>query len=322
MDMLKKDSLKLIFLGGKGGVGKTTCATSTALYLAKDHKTLLISTDPAHSLYDSLGIQTKSRNEICPISNLMSEDLKKYKELKNLSIYEISAEKSLKQFKIEYEDEIKKIMDTSSYLDNEDMDSVFSLPIPGIDEVMGFKIIVDLIEEAKFDKFIVDTAPTGHALRLLTLPHLLDDWIKVLAKMRWKYRYMVTSFSGKYKPDEGDDFLFIMKKTVKRIESILKNSDLCEFIAVTIPEHMAIMETERLIKSLGKYGIKVKQLIINNVMVSEDCSFCRQRKEAQQKYIKQIYEKFDTLQITEIPLQPREVKGLDAIHDFKKLLFR
>jgi len=322
MNILKKDSLKLILLGGKGGVGKTTCATSTALYLAKKHKTLLISTDPAHSLYDSLDIQIKSKNEIQPICSLISEDFKKYEELKNLSIYEISAEKSLKQFKLEYEDEIKKILDTSSYLDNEDIDSVFTLPIPGIDEVMGFKIIVDLIEEAKFDKYIVDTAPTGHALRLLTLPQLLNDWIKVLAKMRWKYRYMVTSFSGKYKPDEGDDFLLVMKKTVKRIESILKNSDLCEFVAVTIPEYMAIMETDRLIKSLGKYGIKVKQLIINNVLESEDCSFCRQRKEAQKKYIKQIFEKFDTLQITEIPLQPREVKGLDEIHNFKNLLFK
>jgi len=318
----RKDSLKLILFGGKGGVGKTTCATSTALYLAKDYETLLISTDPAHSLYDSLGIQTKTENEIHPIYSLIPEDFKKYEELKNLSIYEISAEKSLKQFKIEYEDEIKKILDTSSYLDNEDIDSVFTLPIPGIDEVMGFKIIVDLIEEAKFDKYIIDTAPTGHALRLLTLPQLLDDWIKVLAKMRWKYRYMVTSFSGKYKPDEGDDFLFIMKKTVKRIESILKNSNMCEFIAVTIPEYMAIMETDRLIKSLGKYGIQVKQLIINNVMESEDCSFCRQRKEAQQNYIKQIFEKFENLQITEIPLQPREVKGLDEIHNFKKLLFK
>ena len=69
---------------------------------------------------------------------------------------------------------------------------------------MGFKTIVDLIEEGKFDKYIVDTAPTGHALRLLTLPELLDDWIKVMAKMRWKYRYMVTSFAGKYKPDSAD----------------------------------------------------------------------------------------------------------------------
>jgi len=322
MNILKKDSLKLILLGGKGGVGKTTCATSTALYLAKDYKTLLISTDPAHSLYDSLGIQIKSKNEIQPICSLVSEDFKKYEELKNLSIYEISAEKSLKQFKLEYEDEIKKIMDTSSYLDNDDIDSVFSLPIPGIDEVMGFKIIVDLIEEAKFDKYVVDTAPTGHALRLLSLPQLLDDWIKVLAKMRWKYRYMVTSFSGKYKQDEGDDFLLVMKKTVKRIESILKNGDLCEFVAVTIPEYMAIMETDRLVKSLGKYGIQVEHLIINNVLESEDCSFCRQRKEAQQKYVKQIYEKFENLQITEVPLQSREVKGLDEIHNFKNLLFK
>lgn len=319
--MLKKDSLKLILFGGKGGVGKTTCAMGTAFYLARSYRTLLFSTDPAHSLYDSLDIQTKTVNEIHPIHSLLSEDFKGKEELKNLNVYEISAEKSLKRFKMEYENEIKKILDTSSYLDNEDIDSVFALPIPGIDEVMGFKIIVDLMEEANFDKYVIDTAPTGHALRLLTLPQLLDDWIKVLAKMRWKYRYMVTSFSGKYNPDEGDDFLLSMKKTVKRIGSILKNNEICEFIAVTIPEHMAIMETDRLIKSLGKYGIQVKQLIINNVIESEGCSFCKQRKEAQKEYIKYIMEKFDNLQITEVPLQPREVKGLDEIYHFQNFLF-
>ena len=77
---------------------------------------------------------------------------------------------------------------------------------------MGFKTIVDLIEEGKFDKYVVDTAPTGHALRLLTLPELLDDWIKVMAKMRWKYRYMVASFAGKYRTDSADDFLIKHEK--------------------------------------------------------------------------------------------------------------
>ena len=249
---LTKTSLKLILFGGKGGVGKTTCASSTGLYLSKDFKTLLISTDPAHSLADSLGQEIKG-------------EVKEVKGVENLSALEISAEKALSKFKMRYESQIKKILNTSTYLDQEDIDSIFALPIPGIDEVMGFKMIVDLIEEGKFEKYIVDTAPTGHALRLLTLPELLDDWIKVMAKMRWKYRYMVTTFRGRYKPDEGDDFLIEMKKTVKRIEGLLRDSQRCEFIAVTIPEDMAILETERLIKSLDQYGMKVKQLIINNV---------------------------------------------------------
>jgi len=306
---LKEDALKLILFGGKGGVGKTTCASSTGLYLAKDFKTLLISTDPAHSLSDSLGQEIGS-------------EIKEVKGVKNLSALEISAEKALSKFKIKYEAQIRKILDTSTYLDQEDIDSIFSLPIPGIDEVMGFKTIVDLIEQAQFQKYIVDTAPTGHALRLLTLPELLDDWIKVMAKMRWKYRYMVETFSGKYNPDEGDDFLVEMKKTVNRIEGLLRDGKVCEFIAVTIPEDMAIQETERLVKNLNTFGLKVKQLVVNNVLESRDCRFCRERSKAQEEYIGKIRNEFQTLKITTVPLRPNEVKGIDALNNFKQLLFK
>ena len=307
---LKEDALKLILFGGKGGVGKTTCASSAGLYLAKEgFKTLVISTDPAHSLSDSLGQK-------------IGDQIKGVEGVKNLSVLEVNAQKALSQFKVKYEAQIKKIFDTSTYLDQEDIDSIFALPIPGIDEVMGFKTIVDLIEEAKFDKYIVDTAPTGHALRLLTLPELLDEWIKVLAKMRWKYRYMVESFSGKYNPDEGDDFLVEMKKTVKKIEGLLKDQNKCEFIAVTIPEDMAILETERLINNLNKYGIKVRQLAVNNVLELRDCEFCRERSKAQEEYVKQIRRKFSNLKTTIIPLQPREVKGIEALDKFTGSLFQ
>ena len=306
---LEKDGLKLILFGGKGGVGKTTCASSTGLYLAKEgYKVLVVSTDPAHSLSDSLGQK-------------IGDEVKEVKGVKNLSALEVNAQKALSQFKVKYELEIKKIFDTSTYLDQEDIDAFLALPIPGIDEVMGFKTIVDLIDDAKFDKYIVDTAPTGHALRLLALPQLLDEWIKVLAKMRWKYRYMVESFSGKYNPDEGDDFLVEMKKTVKKIEGLLKDRERCEFVAVTIPEDMAILETDRLVNDLNRYGIKVRQLLLNNVLESRDCQFCRERSDAQEEYIKQIRKKFTALKATIIPLQPREVKGLEVLDKFSRSLF-
>ena len=306
---LKKDALKLILFGGKGGVGKTTCASSTALYLAKEgFKTLAISTDPAHSLADSLDRE-------------VGDEAREVRGVKNLGALEVSAEKVLSQFKVKYESQIKKIFDTSTYLDREDVDALFSLPIPGIDEVMGFKVIIDLIDAAKFDKYIVDTAPTGHALRLLTMPELLDEWIKVLAKMRWKYRYMIKTFSGKYDPDEGDDFLIEMKKTVKRIEGLLKDQSKCEFIAVTIPEDMAIRETERMIKTLNDYGMKVGQLVVNNVLESRDCEFCRARKKEQEREINRIEKKFGNLQITIVSLQERAVKGLGALDRFRERLF-
>lgn len=304
-----ESSTKLVLFGGKGGVGKTTCASSAGIYLAeKGCNTLIVSTDPAHSLSDSIGQK-------------IGDEIKKIEGIKNLSAFEISARKALSQFKVKYEGRIKKVLTTSTYLDEEDIDSVFALPIPGIDEVMGFKEVVDLIKDADFDKYIVDTAPTGHALRLLALPGLLDDWIKVMAKMRWKYRYIVETFSGKYSPDESDDFLIDMKKTVKEMEGLLRDSKRCEFIAVTIPEEMAILETERLINDLNKYGISVRQLIVNNVLESEGCEFCRERKKEQDEYIGEIRKKFSALKTTIVPLQPREVKGLDVLNIFKEMLF-
>jgi arsenite-transporting ATPase len=304
---LKEASLKLILFGGKGGVGKTTCASATALYLARDFKTLILSTDPAHSLADSLGQK-------------LDGEPKEIKGIKNLSALEVNAENALSKFKTEHADEIKKIVETGTNLDAEDIDLAFALPIPGMDEVMGFKTMINLIDEAKFDKYIVDTAPTGHALRLLSSPKLLDDWVKVMAKMRWKYRYMVERFAGKYEPDKGDDFLLSMKKTVKRIEDLLRDQNRCEFIAVAIPEDMAVLETARLISSLGKFGIKVRQMVINNVIQSNDCEFCREKRKQQDRYISQIRGNFNGL-TTIVSSCPQEVKGLKTLADFKMQLF-
>lgn len=305
---LKETSLKLILFGGKGGVGKTTCASAAALHLAKDFKTLLLSTDPAHSLADSLGQK-------------LSDKPRDIKGIKNLSALEVNAESALSKFKTEHADEIKKIVETGTNLDAEDIDSVFALPIPGMDEVMGFKTIIDLIDEAKFDKYIVDTAPTGHALRLLSSPKLLDDWVKVMAKMRWKYRYMIERFAGEYNNDKGDDFLLSMKKTVKRIEDLLRDANKCEFVAVTIPEDMAVLETERLMNDLGKYGIKVRQLVINNVVQSDGCKFCKEKRKQQDRYINQIRGNFNGLKTTIIPSSAHEIKGLNTLGDFKMQLF-
>ena len=303
-------SLKLVLFGGKGGVGKTTCASSAGLYLADHHqKALLISTDPAHSLSDSLGAK-------------IGDEIKQFEGIHPLSAIEVSAEKALSNFKMEYEDELRRLLDTSTNLDGEDIDSILALPVPGIDEVMGFKTIVDFMEEGKFDKYIVDTAPTGHALRLLTFPEILDDWIKVMAKMRWKYRYMITSFAGKYKADSADDFLMSMKKTVKKIQGLLRGQGRCEFIIVTLPEDMAIKETERMIKRLDQYGMKVKQMVINHVIPEQvGCPFCQARREEQGKYIGQIREKFSDLNITMLPLQSHEVKGIEALGQMGSILF-
>ena len=139
--------------------------------------------------------------------------------------------------------------------------------------------------------------------------------------MRWKYRYLITSFAGTYKQDEVDTFLLSLKKTVKRIESLLQDKAKCNFIPVCIPEAMAISETTRLLADLEDFNIKARQIVINHVMVSEDCSFCKQRKAGQTKYIQQINEIYSELDKVEIPEFAEEIQGLKSLKELIKFLF-
>lgn len=305
---LEDKDLKLIIFGGKGGVGKTSCAIATALSLAKNYKTLLISTDPAHSVSDSLEQQ-------------IGYKVVEVEGIPNLSAIEIVAEEALAGFKNEHFKELKKLFETSTNLDNDDIDEMLTLSIPGIDEVMILKTITDFIEEGKYEKYVVDTAPTGHVLRLISYPKLLDDWIKVAASMRWKYRYMVTSFSGSYQQDDVDAFLFSMKRTVKRIENLLRNKSKCEFIPVCIPESMAILETGRLLTDLNKFGIHTRQIIVNNIMISDHCDFCTRRKAGQLKYLNEINEKFGSIHKVDVPKFAEEIKGIETLDQLKMFLF-
>jgi len=305
---LGNSDLKLIIFGGKGGVGKTSCAVATALALSENFKTLLISTDPAHSVSDCLGQQIGYK--VVQIDGVI-----------NLAAIEVIADEALSVFKEAHQSELKKLLATSTNLDNEDINEMLSLSIPGIDEIMSFKTIIDFIEEGQYDKYVVDTAPTGHALRLISSPKMLDAWIKVAAKMRWKYRYLITSFAGSYKQDEVDAFLLSLKKTVKRIENLLQDNAKCEFIPVCIPEAMAISETIRLIADLEDFKIKARQIIVNHVNISEDCVFCKRRKAGQAKYIQQINEIYSELNRVEIPEFAEEIQGLEPLKNLRKYLF-
>ena len=305
---LEHNELKLIIFGGKGGVGKTVSAISTAFELSKNHKTLLISTDPAHSISDCL------EQEI-------GFQILKVKGKENLDAIEIDANKALHNFKTAHQSELKKLFNTSTYLDNQDIEELLKLSIPGIDEIMSFKMIMDLIEEGNYDKYVVDTAPTGHALRLIASPEMLDNWIKVSVRMRWKYRYMVTRFSGSYKQDEVGAFLLNLKKMVKRTDNMLRDKTKCEFIPVCIPEAMAIKETIGLLDKLAINEIFTRQLVVNNVMVSDDGEFCKKTKISQAPYLKEIKKKFSTLNTVEIPKFSEEIKGLASLDKFKIALF-
>lgn len=305
---LCSNSLQFIMFGGKGGVGKTTMAAATALELARENKVLIFTTDPAPSLADSFG--QIIGNEPTAVANVH-----------NLFAMEVNARKAMEEFKQKYGGEILDILQQGTYLANEETEEIFRLDIPGMDEVMSLKKIIDFMDSSDYQQYIVDTAPTGHTLRLLMLPELLDNWIKFLASLRWKYHVMVRQFAREERIAKADTFLFEMKKTVKKVKALLQNAEKTEFVVVTIAEKMGVSETEDLLRNLAQMHVPSRHIIINNIFPPEESHFARMRREAQERYIDEVKEKFSTHNITEVALQPTEIQGIASLQQLSTQLF-
>ena len=300
------EDLKLIFFGGKGGVGKTTCAAATALHLSnKGRKTLIFSTDPAHSLSDSFGIQIG--NKITPIKD-------------NLYGLEMDTKELIEEFKNENEITITKIVERGTYLDTYDITEMLSRSLPGMDEYMAILKIRELMRDGEYDLFISDTAPTGHTIRLLLTPRLMEEWVDFLDKLEDKHRYITRTFRGGYKKDETDAFLEKMHIDLRRV--IATFTDLkTEFVPVTIPEAMGVEETEDLLSAVENLGIHVRSIIINRANLSiGECDFCAHRVKDQERYMKQIFEKVEKYNVIQIPLFPHEIRGVEGLNEFSEVL--
>jgi arsenite-transporting ATPase len=305
---LSHSSFQFLLFGGKGGVGKTTMAVTTALQLAKEKKVLIFTTDPAPSLGDSLGQAVGGKPTA--IANIP-----------NLFAMEINTEKALKEFKDQYGNDIVEILQQGTYLEDGETEEIFQLDIPGLDELMSLKKITDFMESTDYQVYIIDTAPTGHTLRLLLLPELLDNWIKFLATMRWKYHAMSRQLTKEDRIGKADDVIFTLKRTVKRVNALLQNRARTEFVVVTIAEKMAIAETKGLLQNLESMHIPTRHIIINNIFPQEDTDFARLRRNTQAKYINEMKEKFSHYTITEVVLQPTEIQGVESLQKLGAQLF-
>lgn len=304
---------RLIIFGGKGGCGKTTSACGTGLYLAQhcpDRRILIVSCDPAHSVGDSFGCTIGST--ITPISNGVN----------NLWALEISAEDEAANFSKAYDGVMKKIAERGTYFDRQDIENFFSISIPGLDEIMAVIKITDILKEGKFDLIILDTAPTGHTIRLLGLPGQMKKWVGVLDLMQAKHRFLARHFAGRYKKDDADDFLEMMKGNVDRLSRLLKDSNSTEFIPVTIPEALAIEETERLLKTLKDYGISVKSIIVNQIKSNTNrCPFCSKEGKEQKEELDIIRQKFINFELHLIPTFPYQIRGTVRLKEYGEVLF-
>ena len=307
------ENRSLLIFGGKGGCGKTTSACASGFYLAQRHpkkRILIVSCDPAHSVGDSF--DSTVGNTITPI-----------KDLKNLWALEISAEDESTNFSKKYDGVMKKIAERGTYFDSQDIESFFSLSIPGLDEIMAVIKIANILREGRFDLIILDTAPTGHTIRLLGLPAQMKNWVRVSNLMQSKHKFLARHFAGKYKKDDADEFLETMNEDIDRIKRLLKNQDLTEFIAVTKPETLAIEETEKLLKILKEYGIRVESIIVNQIKSSANgCPFCSQeeKEQEQEKELNTINQKFANFKLHRMPLFPYQIKGIGHLKEYAQVL--
>jgi arsenite-transporting ATPase len=175
--------------------------------------------------------------------------------------------------------------------------------------------VADITRSQRYDLVILDTAPTGHTLRLLALPGLLQDWLHVLDLMLAKHRYMV-SVLAHYRPDETDAFISEMAGRLEGLRVLLSAGDLTEFVPVVVPEAMSIAETSRLGTSLRELGVRTRHVVVNRVECSRDCPLCRRRREGQEAYLAEIEAQFPNWRPLFAPRLPYEVRGPAVLDDY------
>jgi arsenite-transporting ATPase len=307
-----------LFFGGKGGVGKTTAASAAALHLLDsargDEQLLLFSTDPAHSLSDSLEIE---------IGDGLIEEIARHGRAR-LYAYEMNAERALEKFKQQHRAILQEIGERGTLLDESDINELLDLSLPGMDEVMALFELTELEVAGAYSRVVIDTAPSGHTSRLLRLPEVFAHMLGALDLMAEKHRYMVARFvrGGRVREDEVDLFLRDLGGRIERVRGMLYDAERVAFTLVTIPEEMSVEESVRYYALLLDEGVPVTDLIVNRVeREHDDCSYCHARVAGQQKYLKRLSVEFKDLHQHRVPLLVGEVRGVEALRDFARLVW-
>ncbi len=295
---------------GKGGVGKTTAAAATALQSAKrGYKTLVISTDPAHSLRDSFDI------DIGPEPK---------KIVKNLYAQEIDVFYSVDKYWGKLTGYIQSLFNWMKVDDV--LAEEFSI-FPGMEEVSCFLWVYSHFKEGEYDVIIVDSAPTGETLRLLSLPDVARWWIvKVLPierRLLKVVRPAVKVVSDMPLPEE--ETYTAIEDLFEKLNSIHKtfsNPEITSIRLVLNLEKMVIKETQRAYTYLNLYGYNVDSVIVNRAMPKElDHPYFKEWKVFQANYRKEVAELFSAIPIHEAPLFSKEILGVDALLEFGDTLF-
>jgi len=315
-ELLQNTDRRYILVGGKGGVGKSSISASLATtFAANGQKTLIISTDPAHSLSDSFD------------QDLSGGQMVKVEGIENLYAMEINPQeagtdlKSLAGIDDEDDQTVDNLMDGLSQFGFGEIGDLMDTMPPGIDEAMALAKVIQFIksdEYANYQRIIFDTAPTGHTLRMLSLPDFLDTFVGKLIKVRVRMNNAASAFKSLLGMEaERDNTLEIMeslKESMGVVRNLFRNKETTEFMIATIPTIMAINESERLREQLKMEEIPVDHVIVNQVLPENpECKFCSVRAKGQQENLEYISKVFHDLNVVEVEFFDQEVRGIDAL---------
>jgi arsenite-transporting ATPase len=292
---------KLLLFGGKGGVGKSTCAAAVALDLARTDRVLLLSADPAHSLGDVLG--ARFDNALRPVPGVPT-----------LHVREIDAAVEMNRFREKYVaavDEAFSRIAKAAGSEQSAFRELIDLAPPGIDELIAIADVADAIADpnSPYDVVVVDTAPTGHALRLLQTPAVLRDWTLALMSLLVKYRELVGAGALAA-------LLVQLSKRLRGLQDILADAARCRFVAVTRAAGVPVDETLDLVRELRRLGIAVDRVIVNAAGAGV-CSRCHAQSRAQRAAISRLSRALEGYAIIGAPAEMPPPHGVARLLDWR-----
>jgi len=309
---------RYIMFGGKGGLGKTTFSAATAYYLAKQgHRVLVFSVDPQASLSDIFqrDIFGKGAIEIMP----------------NLFAQEIDADQRIKA----YQEEIrKKIFDMYGFDKIPDeIESYIQAAAaePAMEESAIFDEVVDIVVAGKYDYYIYDLVPLGHALYYLSMASVYDEWIERITKLREDMRQYEEMAAAITKDKDLEEDMILkelqyIKHRISTSSSILTDRQKTAFFFVIIPEEMILIDTQKAAQLFAKFNVPLSGYVVNRVvpesLASQDIpEYLRNRLQMQKGYLKKIEELFGNEVLAQIPEFERDITGLPMIEKMAEALF-
>lgn len=325
-DSLEGSSTQFVFAGGKGGVGKTSVSASMGVALAdRGLKTLVISTDPAHSLGDSFNV---SLHGGVPVSIEGTNG--------NLCGMEVDTVAAVGEFKRLVKDFATDKStgvgsDVARKLGLGEFADILDNAPPGIDELVALTQVLDLVRNGKFDRVVIDTAPTGHCLRLLGFPEFLDTFLGKVIKLKQRLDSAIDSlrnvFGRKSAADAVDmasEKLEVFRQNMTMLRRLILDGDRTQFVVVTIPTGLAMAESERLIKALRRDGVVVRNLIVNQVIADSSASaFVERIVRGQDDCLADLRNACEdkNIHITSVPYFDVEVRGVPGLRALSAVAF-